>query len=58
LGWKLCDEEYGIRGYPFGELSAIDIGINHALLDIRSKGVLVDVLWLRQANAKDRELCD
>jgi hypothetical protein len=44
LGWELCDEEHGIGGYPFGELSAVDISINCALLDIGSEGVLVDVL--------------
>jgi hypothetical protein len=44
LGWELHNEEHGIRGYPFGKLSAINIGINHALLDIGSEGVLADVL--------------
>jgi hypothetical protein len=44
LGWELHDEEHGIGGYPFRELSAVDIGINHALLNIGSEGMLADVL--------------
>jgi hypothetical protein len=44
LEWDLHDEEHGIGKYPFRELSAINIDINWALLNIRSESVLVDVL--------------
>jgi hypothetical protein len=58
LGWELHDKKHGIGRYPFGELSAVNIGINCALLDIGSEGVLADVLQIRQVDAKDRELHD